>query len=122
MNQTDDDGMPGMPAPQRPHGRAHCENGELIRKLGKKLESRGLDFQLVTYPDDSDGEDSQIEQIVVTNSRMPERGEVRVGDDGNVTWEFFRALDEAGVARIADEITNALRAPCLPKRRPLTDE
>lgn len=45
-----------------------------------------------------------------TNPAARERGEVRVGDDGSVTWEYFGKLDEAGVSKILDEITNALRA------------
>jgi hypothetical protein len=107
-----------MPAPrQRPKNGASGDGSELLRMLGKKAEGRGLDFELLAYPD-GESADSRVEQIVVTNERMPERGEVRVSDDGTVTWEFFRALDDAGCARILDEMTNALRAPCLPKRRP----
>jgi hypothetical protein len=112
VNQ-DHDSIPGTLAPQR---QEHCDNGELIQMLGKKLESRGLDFRLVTYPDD-ESQDSHIEQIVVTNPRSPERGEVRVSDDGSVTWEHLGSLDGAGAGRILDEITNALRATGLPLRR-----
>jgi hypothetical protein len=107
---------PETSAQENPGRRAHCENGDLMRNLGTKLESRGLDVRLVTYPDD-ESPDSPIEQIVVTNSRYPELGEVRVSDDGGLTWDYFGTLDEAGVGRIADEITNALRAPGLPVRR-----
>jgi|SRR5450755_3045965 hypothetical protein len=96
--------------------RAHCDNGELIRMLGKKLESRGLEFRLVTYPDD-ESQDSHVEQIVVTNPRSPERGEVRVSDDGSVTWEYLGRLDDGGAGGILDEIINALRASGLPLRR-----
>jgi hypothetical protein len=102
--------------------RAHCGNGELIRMLGKRLESRGLEFRLVTYPGD-ESQDSRAEQIVVTNPRSPERGEVRVSDDGSVTWEYHGTLDDAGACRILDEIINALRASGLPlRRRGLIDE
>jgi hypothetical protein len=51
-----------------------------------------------------------VEQIVITNPAAMERGEVRVGDDGSVTWEYFGKLDETGVSNILDEVTNALRA------------
>lgn len=115
MNQ-DRDSIPGMPGRQRQGSRAPCDNGELIQMLGKKLESRGLEFRLVAYPDD-ENQDSHIEQIVVTNPRSPERGEVRVSDEGAVTWEYFGTLDSAGAGRIADEITNALRASGLPLRQ-----
>jgi len=107
---------PDASAPRIPGIRAHCDNGELVRLLGKKVESRGLDCRLVTYPDD-ESPDSHIEEIVVTNPRSPERGEVRVSDDGSVTWEYSGTLDDASVGRIADEITNALRASGLPVRR-----
>jgi hypothetical protein len=115
MNQVNGR-APDTSAPQPAGGRGHCENGELMMMLGKKLESRGLDLRLVTCPDDESPE-SRIEQIVVTNSRSPERGEVRVSDDGCVTWEYSGTLDDAGAGRIADEITNALRASGLPARR-----
>lgn len=95
--------------PRGQSGRAHCMNGELARLLAKKLESRGLDFRLVTYPGDAD-DDEHIEEIVIVNPEARERGEVRVGDDGSVTWEYFGRLDQVGVSRIADEVTNALRA------------
>jgi hypothetical protein len=84
-------------------------NGELARMLVDRLERRGLDPRLVVYPGDP-GDDERVEQIVIVNSAAPERGEVRVGDDGSVTWEYFGSLDEAGVSKILDEVTNALRA------------
>jgi hypothetical protein len=84
-------------------------NGELARMMASRLESRGLDPRLVTYPGDP-GDDERVEEIVIVNSAAPERGEVRVGDDGSVTWEYFGSLDEAGVSSILDEVTSALRA------------
>lgn len=84
-------------------------NGELARLLVQRLENRGLDSRLVTYPDDAD-DDEHVEEIVIVNPAARERGEIRVGDDDSVTWEYFGRLDEAGVTAIADEVTNALRA------------
>ena len=84
-------------------------NGELALMLLTKLESRGLDSRLVTYPGDKHDHE-HVEQIVITNPAARERGEVRVGDDGSVTWEYFGKLDETGVTNILDEVTNALRA------------
>jgi hypothetical protein len=92
-----------------PVGREHFRNGELAQRLAVKLESRGLDTQLVTYPGDGD-DDEHVEEIIVTNPAARERGEARVGDDGSVTWEYFGRLDDAGVAGIVDELTNVLRA------------
>jgi hypothetical protein len=91
------------------NGRAHCMNGELARMLVKKLEIRGLDSRLVTYPSDAD-DDEHVEEIVITNPAARERGEIRVGDDGSITWEYFGRLDETGVSNIVDDATNALRA------------
>jgi hypothetical protein len=113
---SESSGTPQMPAAQSAGGRAHCDNGELIRMLGKGLEARGLEFRLVTYPDD-DSPDSHIEQVIVTNPRIPERGEVRVSDDGTVTWEYPGRLDDVGAGRIMGEIINVLRASGLPLRR-----
>jgi hypothetical protein len=87
----------------------HCENGELLSILAKKLESRGLDYRLVTYPDGTH-DDEQIEEIVVTNPQARERGQFRIGDDGGVTWEYFGQLDKSGINKLLDDATNALRA------------
>jgi hypothetical protein len=103
-----------------PHGlcdHAPCVSSRLIRTLVKKLENRGLQTKLETsYGDMTD--DVKTEEIVVINPRSPERGLVRVGDDGFMTWEYSGKLDEARVGRILDEITNALQATGLPLRRP----
>ena len=77
--------------------------------LVDRLEGRGLNPRLVAYSGDG-GDDDRVEQIVIINPAAPERGEVRVGDDGSVTWEYFGSLDEVGVNKILDEVTNALRA------------
>jgi hypothetical protein len=102
------DGSPSGTAAGR-DGRPHCLNGDLARMLVSRLKGRGLDPRLVTYPGDP-GEDERVEQIVIVNPAARERGEVRVGDDGSVVWEYFGSLDEAGVSSILDEVTNALRA------------
>jgi hypothetical protein len=95
--------------PTRQSGRAHCMNGELARLFVKKLEGRGLDSRLMTYPGDAD-DGEHVEQIVIVNPAARDRGEVRVGDDGCVTWEYFGRLDESGISSIVDEVTNTLRA------------
>jgi hypothetical protein len=71
------------------------------------LADRGLNTRLVTYPGIAQDEE-HIEEIVVTNPAARERGVVRVGDDGSVTWEYFGELDNVG--EILDEVTNVLRA------------
>jgi hypothetical protein len=95
---------------------ASCMSSRLIRMLAKRLENRGLQTTLETsYGDMTD--DVKSEEIVVVNPRSPERGLVRVGDDGFMTWEYSGKLDDARVGRILDEITNALQATGLPFRR-----
>jgi hypothetical protein len=85
-------------------------NGELAQMLVDRLQRRGLDPRLVSYRGDV-GDDERVEEIVIVNPAAPERGEVRIGDDGSVRWEYFGSLDEAGVSNILDDVTNALRAP-----------
>lgn len=95
--------MPSQP------GCEHCTNSQQLKTLAENLESRGLNSRLITYASgEPNGE--RIEQVVVTNPAARERGEVRIGDDGYVTWEFSGKLDEAGVGYILDQATNALRA------------
>jgi hypothetical protein len=77
--------------------------------LMSRLEDRGLDSRLVSYCGDA-GDDERIEEIVIVNPAARERGEVRVGDDGSLTWEYFGSLDEAGITKILDAVTSALLA------------
>jgi hypothetical protein len=84
-------------------------NGELARLLASRLEERGLDSRLVSYRGDP-GDDERVEEIVIVNPASRERGEVRVGDDGSVTWEYFGSLDEAGLTKILDTVTGVLQA------------
>jgi hypothetical protein len=90
-------------------GRPHCMNGELARMLMRRLEDRGLDSRLVSYRGDG-SDDERVEEIVIVNPAARERGEVRVGDDGSLTWEYFGSLDEAGISKILDAVTGALQA------------
>lgn len=106
MSQVDD----GAPLTQGKGGCTRCAGSRLLRVLAKKLEGRGLASRLVDYPEEMHDGGEHVEEVVVVNPAARERGEVRVGDDGSVTWEYFGKLDEAGVEKILDEATNALRA------------
>jgi hypothetical protein len=99
---------PGVPSSQQGEC-AECRNARRIRTLAESLEGRGLKSRLVAYSGGSHYDD-HVEEIVVTNPAARERGEMRVGDDGSVTWEYFGTLDDAGAGKILDEITNALSA------------
>ena len=46
-----------------------------------------------------------------------ERGEVRIGDDGHVTWEYDGRIDQAGMSKILVDATNALRSSGVLLRR-----
>lgn len=105
MNQADDSAS-GVATGQG--GRPHCMNGELAHLLVGRLENHGLDARLVTYRGE-DGYDERVEEIVIVNPAARERGEVRVGDDGSVTWEYVGSLDEAGLTKILDAVTGALQ-------------
>jgi hypothetical protein len=107
VGEPGDSGTPGSTGARG--GRPHCLNGKLAEMFVDRLEARGLKPRLVTYPGDGD-DDERVEQIVIVNPAAPERGEVRVGDDGSVVWEYFASLDKPGVNSILDEVTNALRA------------
>jgi hypothetical protein len=78
-----------------------------LRELAEKLKDRKLSARVLTYCGQNPGEEL-IEDLVVTNPAARERGQVRIGDDGAVTWELFGDLGEAGADRILDEVTNAL--------------
>lgn len=83
--------------------------GQPLSDLAEKLESRGLSARIITYSSEKP-DDEVIEEIKVVNPAARERGVIRIGDDGAITWEFFGDLSEAGVGRLLDEATNALRA------------
>jgi hypothetical protein len=85
-------------------------NGELARMLINQLAAHGLDSRLVSYRGDA-GDDEPVEQIVIVNPAAREHGEVRVGDDGSLTWEYFGSLDEAGIGKILDAVVTVLQAP-----------
>lgn len=105
-----DDKVPGMKAGQGHDDCARCAPSRLLRVVAETLESHGLDSRLVAYPGDAE-DDEHVEEIVIVNPAARERGEVRVGDDGSVTWDYFGRLDMGGIESIVDEVTNALRAP-----------
>jgi hypothetical protein len=92
------------------------DRGQALRDLAEKLESRGLSAHVVTYSGEKPG-DELIEEVKVVNPAARERGVIRIGDDGAITWEFFADLSEAGVGRLLDEATNALRATGMRFRR-----
>jgi hypothetical protein len=94
--------------PDNANSEPRHNKGDILRDLAKKLESRGLSSSVVTYSSDRPG-DEPIEEIVVTNPAA-ERGTMRIGDDGAITWEFFGDLSEAGADRLLEEATNALQA------------
>jgi hypothetical protein len=86
-----------------------------LSALSEKLRWRGLESELVTYPVKAvKGEHYDV--VKVTNPAAPERGIMHIESDGCVTWEYSGSLDDAGISKIADEATNALRATGMPYR------
>jgi len=80
-----------------------------LRALSEKLQGRGLEARLVTYPVDGlMGE--HFDAVVVSNPAAPERGMMHFERSGCVSWEYEGRLDAVGIARAADEAINALRA------------
>lgn len=99
---------PGMPSRHQDEC-VECKNAKLIRALSEKLEGIGLKSRLVVYSGGSHYDD-HVEEVVVMNPAAPQRGEMRVGDDGSVTWEYFGSLDDSGIGEVIEQITNALSA------------
>lgn len=91
------------------------ENGDVtgdsqgLRDLKEKLEDLGLSARVDTLSTGKSGEEL-TEELVVTNAAARERGQIRIGDDGAVTWEYFGNLNGAGAGDILDDVAAALRA------------
>jgi len=89
--------------------RAHCQNGELMRIFAARLGALGLSIRPPSYAGDLADKGERIEEIEVTNPASPERGLMRVGDDGGVTWEYWGKLnDERDASEILATITGVL--------------
>jgi hypothetical protein len=87
---------------------ADCPDSQL-RALSQKLQERGLEARLVSYP--LDGVKSEhFDAVVGSNPAAPERGMMHFESNGCVTWEYDGSLDAAGIGRATDEAINALRA------------
>jgi len=110
------DGAPGMPAGPCPDGCAECARDQRLRVLAEKLEIRGLNPRLVSYPVEG-VKGRHHDALSVTNPAAPERGLIHVEKDGSVTWVYSGKLDDAGISKILDEATNALRATGLRSRK-----
>jgi hypothetical protein len=93
-----------------------CANSMRLHALAERLAHVGLASRIVTYPG-GEHDDEHVEQIVVTNPTASERGELRIGDDASVTWEYFGTFNGDGTNKILDEATNALRATGVRLRR-----
>jgi hypothetical protein len=111
-----DDSAPGMPVAPCPDNCAECAGDQRLRVLAEKLEMRGLDSRLVSYPVEG-AKGRHHDALSVTNAAAPERGLIHVEKDGSVTWVYPGKLDNAGISQILDEATNALRATGLRSRK-----
>jgi hypothetical protein len=103
------DGVPGSSVAPCPDNCAECASDQRLRVLAEKLELRGLDSRLVSYPVEK-VKGRHHDALSVTNTAIPERGMIHVEKDGSVTWVYSGKLDDAGFSKILDEATNALRA------------
>jgi hypothetical protein len=57
----------------------------LLSRVGLALRAAGLTVRLNVLADEKNLE--VFTQITVTHPRRPERGQLRIGDDGTITWE-----------------------------------
>jgi hypothetical protein len=84
-----------------------------LRALSEKLRARGLVARLVSYAVDG-AVGKYYDAITVTNPSAPERGSMQVEKEGWMTWEYSGTVDDAGISKLADEATSALRASGVP--------
>jgi hypothetical protein len=110
------EGVPGSSVAPCPDNCAECASDQRLRVLAEKLEMRGLDSRLVSYPVEG-VKGRHHDALSVTNTAAPERGMIHVEKDGSVTWVYSGKLDDAGISKILDEATNALRATGLRSRK-----
>lgn len=107
MNEVNGSTPDSFAAPAQEPGADYLDRQ--LHALLEKLQARGLEAKLVTYP--VNGVKSEhYDAVTVTNPAAPERGTMHVDSDGCVTWEYPGSLDAAGISETADEATNALRA------------
>jgi hypothetical protein len=85
-----------------------CVPDRHLRVLAKNLESRGLRPGICTEVEEGSGHAHAV-TVTVINPAAPERGEFRIEHDGRVSWEFTAAVDDTGMRKVLDDVTNALR-------------
>jgi hypothetical protein len=91
-----------------------------LGKLSEMLGRRGLDARLVPYPVER-ARGIFTDALVVSNPADADRGVAYVEVDGCMTWAFTGSLDDAGLSRIAGELTSALRAHGVPFPREVSE-
>jgi hypothetical protein len=97
----------GTPVGRSESGGSDYMDGRL-RLLKEKLQSRGLDCSLNTYPVNG-VKGKHFDKVLVNNPRAPERGDIHIEKEGLVTWEIFVNLhDDAVVGRILDDVADIL--------------
>jgi hypothetical protein len=75
--------------------------------VGQELKAAGLDVGMNVYEDLVAYE--VVAEIVVTNPGHRERGEIRISDDGAITWERdYGDENGAGTGRIAETVASTL--------------
>jgi hypothetical protein len=107
MNELNGNTPGGPAAPDEDDNAEYLD--DQLRALSDKLRARGLETRLVTYSVDG-VRSKNYDAITVTNPAAPERGTMQIEKEGWATWEFSGNVDDAGISKLADEATNALRA------------
>jgi hypothetical protein len=73
-----------------------CPSCAFLRGLTGQLETLGLNVHTRTYPAAPEGSNGGIDEIEITNPASPERGTVRVTNDGLMTWEMDEGSPACG--------------------------
>jgi hypothetical protein len=86
---------------------AHFHKGATLKgAVAREIQARGLEADMEVYEDQLFYD--VVAEVVLTNPAKPERGLVRVTDDGTVLWEYDYGEMPERAAAIADTTAEVL--------------
>jgi hypothetical protein len=86
---------------------AHFHKGATLKgAVAREIKARGMDADMEVYEDELFYD--VVAEVVLTNPAKPERGLVRVTDDGAILWECDHGEKPERAAAIADTTADVL--------------
>jgi hypothetical protein len=82
--------------------------------VGRDMKARGMTVTLSVIEDDENY--TVFADVIITNPARPERGKIRVEDNGSVYWECYGDEIPGGPAELAATVADIL-TPCPPRGR-----